>query len=44
MSETKSHDKQTSEGSIQNTNGNGHQGPAFGANVCSTKISFVLSK
>ena len=37
--------KQTSKSSIQDTYSNGHQGPALGANVCSTKIkNFVLSK
>lgn len=44
MPETKINGKQTSKGSIQDANGDGHQGPAFGANVCSTKISFALSQ
>lgn len=35
--------KQTTESSIKYANGDGHQGPAFGANICSTeKNGYVL--
>ena len=35
-------DKQTSKSSIQDANGDGHQGPALVANVCSTEMSVCV--